>query len=146
MGAGRTLAEFQKEFPDEISDTRAPSDDLAWRIATRCSHDCAALDAPRIDARTESPCAPDGGDRILSEVMTGLPRGRSRRLRLYGLGSATSSGRSPPLALPCRKFQPTICSRPIQRAAKNDVISLNDGPMNVNSEPEPRMMPIKDLA
>jgi hypothetical protein len=35
---------------------------------------------------------------------------------------------------------------PIQRAAKNDVISLNDGPMNVNSEPKPRMMPIKDLA
>ena len=47
---------------------------------------------------------------------------------------------------PCRKFLPTICSRPIQRAAKNDVSSLNDGPVNVNSEPEPRMMPIKDLA
>jgi hypothetical protein len=36
--------------------------------------------------------------------------------------------------------------RPIQRAAKDDIISLVDGLMNANSATKPRMMPIKNLA
>jgi hypothetical protein len=36
--------------------------------------------------------------------------------------------------------------RPIQRAAKNDIISLVDGLMNTNLATKPRMMPIKNLA
>ena len=43
-------------------------------------------------------------------------------------------------------FQPTICLRPIQRAAKDDIISLVDTLMNANSATKPRMMPIKHLA
>src|SRR6202011_754711 len=39
--------------------TRAPSAGPAWRIATDCSRECATPDVPRIDARKESPCAPD---------------------------------------------------------------------------------------
>jgi hypothetical protein len=34
--------------------------------------------------------------------------------------------------------------RPIQRAAKDDIISLVDGLMNANSATKPRMMPIKN--
>jgi hypothetical protein len=34
----------------------------------------------------------------------------------------------------------------IQRAAKDDIISLVDGLMNANSATKPRMMPIKNLA
>src|SRR6266478_4966566 len=39
--------------------TRVPSAGPAWRIATRCSRDCATPDVLRIGARKESPCAPD---------------------------------------------------------------------------------------
>lgn len=46
----------------------------------------------------------------------------------------------------CWNFQPTICSRPIQRAAKNDSISLVDSPINANSATKSRMMPIKKYA
>src|SRR6202140_2346619 len=51
-----------------------------------------------------------------------------------------------PVEHPCWNFQPTFCSRLIQRAAKNDIISLVDGLMNANSTTKPRMMPIKNLA
>ena len=51
-----------------------------------------------------------------------------------------------PVEHPCWNFQPTICLRPIQRAAKNDITSLVDGPMNANSATKPRMMSIKNLA
>src|ERR1700738_5055833 len=51
-----------------------------------------------------------------------------------------------PVEHPCWNFQPTFCLRPIQRAAKDDIISLVDGLMNANSATKPRMMPIKNLA
>src|ERR1700681_2194445 len=51
-----------------------------------------------------------------------------------------------PVEHPCWNFQPTVCLRPIQRAAKDDIISLVDGLMNANSATKPRMMPIKNLA
>jgi len=38
--------------------------------------------------------------------------------------------------------QPTICWRPIQRAAKHDITSLVDGLVNANSATKPGMMPI----
>ena len=51
-----------------------------------------------------------------------------------------------PIEHPCWYFKPTVCLRPIQRAAKNDITSLVDGPMNANSATKPRMMSIKNLA
>src|SRR6202140_2481150 len=51
-----------------------------------------------------------------------------------------------PVEHPCWNFQPTFCLRPIQRAAKDDIISLVDGLMNANSATKPRMIPIKNLA
>src|SRR6516225_7888458 len=51
-----------------------------------------------------------------------------------------------PVEHPCWHFQPTICLRPVQRAAKNNTITLVDGSMNANSAPKPRVMPIKNLA
>jgi hypothetical protein len=51
-----------------------------------------------------------------------------------------------PVEHPCWNFQPAFCSRLIQRAAKDDIISLVDGLMNANPATKPRMMPIKNLA
>jgi hypothetical protein len=65
-----------------------------------------------------------------------------KRLSCQRLG--VRAGR--PVEHPCWNFQPTFCSRPIQRAAKDDVISLVDGLMNANSAAKPGMMPIKNLA
>src|SRR5207248_7492268 len=51
-----------------------------------------------------------------------------------------------PVEHPCRYFEPPICLRPIQRAAKNDITNLVDRPMNANSATKPRMMLIKNLS
>jgi len=51
-----------------------------------------------------------------------------------------------PVEHPCWYFKPTVCLRPIQRAAKNDITSLVDSPMNANAATKPGMMPIKNLA
>ena len=51
-----------------------------------------------------------------------------------------------PVEHPRRNFQPTVCLRSVQGAAKNDMVSLVDSPMNANSAIKPRMMPIKNLA
>src|SRR5580700_2150157 len=64
--------------------------------------------------------------------------------RLSGQRLSVSACR--PVEHPCWNFQPTFCLRPIQRAAKDGIISLVDGLMNANSVTKPRMMPIKDLA
>jgi hypothetical protein len=64
--------------------------------------------------------------------------------RLSGQRLSVSAGR--PVEHPCWNFQPTFCLRPIQRAAKDDIISLVDGLMNANPATKPRMMPIKNLA
>src|ERR1700681_3739067 len=65
-----------------------------------------------------------------------------KRLSCQRLG--VRAGR--PVEHPCWNFQPTFCLRPIQRAAKDDIISLVDGLMNANSATKQRMMPIKNLA
>src|SRR6202035_92914 len=64
--------------------------------------------------------------------------------RLSGQRLSVSACR--PVEHPCRNFPPTFCLRPIQRAAKDDIVSLLDGLMNANSATKPRMMPIKNLA
>lgn len=46
---------------------------------------------------------------------------------------------------PCCNFQLELCLRPIQHAAKSDIISFADGVMSENSATKPRMMPIKNL-
>ena len=51
-----------------------------------------------------------------------------------------------PVEHPRRNFQPTVCLRSVQSAAKNDMVSLVDSPMNANSAAKPSMMPIKNLA
>jgi hypothetical protein len=51
-----------------------------------------------------------------------------------------------PVKHPCWNFRPTICLRLIQRAAKDEIISLVDTLMNANSATKPRIMPIKHLA
>src|SRR3984893_15518461 len=64
--------------------------------------------------------------------------------RLSGQRLSVSACR--PVEHPCWNFPPTFCLRPIQRAAKDDIVSLLDGLMNANSATKPRMMPIKTLA
>ena len=49
-----------------------------------------------------------------------------------------------PVEHPRRNFQPTVCLRTVQGAAKNDMVSLVDSPTNANSAIKPRMMPIQD--
>src|ERR1700739_2747167 len=74
---------------------------------------------------------------------TSANKGVDADKRLSGQRLSVSACR--PVEHPCWNFQPTFCLPPIQRAAKDGIISLVDGLMNANSATKPRMMPIKNL-
>src|ERR1700730_14972449 len=97
-----------------------------------------------------SRCARKQGNVWCSILQRQIEKCRERRKgvnadkRLSGQRLSVSACR--PVEHPYWNFSPTVCLRPIQRAAKDDIVSLLDGLMNANSATKPRMMPIKNLA